>query len=62
MMMAIEKWQEVHPMLRIIPVNWDFKVPYGLLYSHSPSHIVQAFVDMTYESFREIVEAKETIK
>lgn len=62
MMMAIEKWQEVHPMLRIIPVNWDFKVPYGLLYSHSPSHIVQAFVDMTYETFREIVEAKETIK
>lgn len=39
--MAIEAWQGVHPLLKIIPVEWDFNIPYGLLHSDHPSESVQ---------------------
>lgn len=32
-LLTIECWQEVHPGLVTIPVNWDYSIPYGLLYS-----------------------------
>ena len=35
-MVTLECWQEVHPGLVTLPVNWDFPLPYGLLYSLNP--------------------------
>lgn len=32
-LLTIECWQDVHPGLVTIPVNWDYNIPYGLLYS-----------------------------
>lgn len=32
-LLTIECWQEVHPGLVTIPVDWDYTIPYGLLYS-----------------------------
>ena len=32
-LLTIECWQEVHPGLVSIPLNWDYSIPYGLLYS-----------------------------
>lgn len=32
-LLTIECWQDVHPGLISIPVNWDYSIPYGLLYS-----------------------------
>ncbi len=32
-LLTIECWQDVHPGLVTIPVNWDYSIPYGLLYS-----------------------------
>lgn len=32
-LLTIECWSEVHPGLVTIPVNWDYSIPYGLLYS-----------------------------
>lgn len=32
-LLTIECWQEVHPGLVTIPVEWDYNIPYGLLYS-----------------------------
>lgn len=40
-LMAIDAWQGVHPLLKIIPVEWDFSIPYGLLHSDNPSQSVQ---------------------
>ncbi len=31
-LLTIECWKDVHPGLISIPVNWDYKIPYGLLY------------------------------
>lgn len=40
-LMAIEAWQGVHPLLKIIPVEWDYPIPYGLLHSDHPSEHVK---------------------
>ena len=41
-LLTIECWQEVHPGLVSIPVDWDYSIPYGLLYSlHAPEDVLQ---------------------
>ena len=44
-LLTIECWQEVHPGLVTIPVDWNYTIPYGLLYSIAPSEDVLRFVD-----------------
>lgn len=44
-LLTIECWQEVHPGLVSIPVNWDYSIPYGLLYSLNAPEDVLRFVD-----------------
>lgn len=44
-LLTIECWQDVHPGLVSIPVNWDYSIPYGLLYSSSAPEDVLRFVD-----------------
>lgn len=44
-LLTIECWQDVHPGLVSIPVNWDYSIPYGLLYSLDASEDVLRFVE-----------------
>ena len=44
-LLTIECWQDVHPGLVSIPVNWDYEIPYGLLYSLNPPDDVLEFVN-----------------
>ncbi len=32
-------------MLKIIPIEWDYVIPFGIMYSPHPSHEVQLFID-----------------
>lgn len=43
-LLTIECWQDVHPGLVSIPVNWDYSIPYGLLYSPDAPDDVMRFV------------------
>ena len=43
-LLTIECWQDVHPGLVTIPVDWDYKIPYGLLYSQDAPEDVLQFV------------------
>lgn len=45
-LLTIECWKDVHPGLVSIPVNWDYCIPYGLLYSLNAPEDVQRFVDI----------------
>lgn len=45
-LMAVENWANVHPLLKIIPVKWDYKIPFGLLHSPSPSKLVRRFLSV----------------
>ena len=43
-LLTIECWQEVHPGLVSIPVDWDYSIPYGLLYSLNAPEDVLRFI------------------
>lgn len=40
-LLAIPGWANVHPLLKVIPVEWEYSIPYGLLYSPTPSENVK---------------------
>lgn len=44
MLLAIKSWESVHPLMKILPVEWDYKMPYGLLYAKEPSEKVEKLV------------------
>ena len=44
-LLSIECWSEVHPGLVTLPVEWDYEIPYGLLYSHDAPEDVKRFIE-----------------
>ncbi|MCI8554784.1 MAG: LysR family transcriptional regulator [Clostridiales bacterium] len=44
-LLSIECWSEIHPGLVSLPVNWEYQIPYGLLYSSSAPEDVLKFVE-----------------
>lgn len=50
-LLTIECWQDVHPGLVSIPVNWDYSIPYSILYSlYAPKDILQFVETVKKES------------
>ena len=45
LLMAVRIWENVHPLLRVVPVEWEHSIPYGLLHSPAPSDTVQRFLE-----------------
>ena len=41
LLMAIGKWNNVHPLVKVIPVSWNHTIPFGLLHSPKPTVKVQ---------------------
>ncbi len=48
-LLTIECWSEVHPGLISIPVNWNYSIPYGLLYSFNADNDVLHLVEKLKE-------------
>lgn len=44
-LLAIPGWANVHPLLKIIPVDWDYSIPYGLLHAPKPTKTVARFLE-----------------
>ena len=44
-LLTLECWKEVHPGLVSIPVDWEYSIPYGLLYSFDVPEDVCRYVD-----------------
>lgn len=41
-LLSLECWQDVHPGLVTIPVEWEYSISYGLLYSLNPAdHVLR---------------------
>ena len=38
-------WESVHPLIRIIPVEWDYTMPFGILHSKKPSIKVKQLIN-----------------
>ena len=45
LLLNIESWKDIHPGLVSLPVRWDFALPYGLLYSKTPSADALVFLE-----------------
>lgn len=43
-LMAVENWKDVHPLLKVIPVEWKYTIPFGILYSLEPTDLVKRFL------------------
>ena len=43
-LMAVENWRYVHPLLKILRVDWDYTIPFGLLHAPKPSAVVKQFL------------------
>lgn len=48
-MLTLDGWKDVHPSLVTLPVDWQYTIPYGLLYPRKPSNSVQLFVQTLQE-------------
>lgn len=52
-LLAISGWANVHPLLKVIPVDWDYSIPYGLLHSPKPSPTVKEFLKAAKKAVNE---------
>lgn len=43
-LVVIKSWSNVHPLLKVIPVEWDHVMPVGILYSPQPAETVGRFL------------------
>ncbi len=43
-LLTLDGWKDVHPSLVTIPVDWEYTIPYGVLYPRKPSNSVLLFV------------------
>lgn len=46
LMITIECWKDVHPSLITLPIDWDFPIPYGILYAKNPDKDVERFIEI----------------
>ena len=44
LLLNLECWSNIHPSLVTIPVEWEYEMPYGLLYGKNPSEDVLRFI------------------
>lgn len=45
-LMAVDPWDNAHPLLKILPVEWNYTVSYGFLHSKKASPLVKKFLDI----------------
>ena len=45
LMETLDIWADIHPSLVTLPMEWDYEIPYGIVYAKKPSREVKTFVD-----------------
>ena len=45
LLITIDRWRTVHPLLKTVRMNWKFDMPYGLLYSKEPDDKIKGFLE-----------------
>lgn len=46
LLITVERWKNVHPLIRTVKMDWAYTMPYGLLHSPHPEPKVQRFLDV----------------
>ena len=45
-METLDIWADIHPSLITLPMDWEYEMPYGIVYAKKPSKSVRAFIDV----------------
>lgn len=53
LMETLDIWKDVHPSIVTIPMDWDYKMPYGIVYAKHPSETVEAFISKISNSLEQ---------
>lgn len=56
LLMIINNWGDVHPLLKVVSVEWDFSIPFGILHSPTPSKPVKNLLDAVARVYRDSAE------
>ena len=43
-LLTLSIWKDVHPALVTIPVDWEFRIPRGLMHAEHPGEAAAAFL------------------
>lgn len=44
LLITIERWKNIHPLLRTVRMGWKYNMPYGLLYPKTPDKRIEQFI------------------
>ncbi|MGM9970677.1 MAG: hypothetical protein ACI35S_09825 [Anaeroplasma sp.] len=49
---TVEGWEDVHPLLKLVPTKWKHSIPFGIFYSPTPSIEVKKLIDIVQKIAR----------
>jgi len=52
LIVAMDEWASINPLLRIVPVRWSFTLPFGILHAPDPSPEVKTCLAAFKRNFR----------
>jgi len=53
-METLDIWTDIHPSLITLPMEWEYEMPYGIVYAKKPSKSVKAFINFVEERLSNI--------
>ncbi|MDO4179299.1 MAG: LysR family transcriptional regulator [Phascolarctobacterium sp.] len=52
LLIAFDIWSQIHPMIKILPVEWDFTMAFGILHATNPSPNVKKFISGLRKNYK----------
>lgn len=46
LLITVERWKSVHPLIKMVKMDWKYQMPYGLLHAPRPEPKVQRFLEV----------------
>ena len=47
---TLDAWEGVHPSVATVAMDWDYAMPYGVIYAKEPSEAMQRFVELLVQA------------
>ncbi|MBP9478776.1 MAG: LysR family transcriptional regulator [Sebaldella sp.] len=51
-LMSVDTWENAHPLLKVLPVEWDHNIPFGLIHAPKTSKVVQLFLEAVKKTMK----------
>ncbi|MCM1055769.1 MAG: LysR family transcriptional regulator [Bacteroides sp.] len=50
LMETLDIWADIHPALVTCPMEWEYKMPYGIVYAKKPTESVKRFINVIQDT------------